>query len=347
MNGPGKKIKASEFIAKTEEIPVIDVRSPAEYSYGHIPGAINIPLFNNEEREIVGKTYKKEGRQKAILKGLEIAGDSMTAKLKMALDVAVDDRLLVHCWRGGMRSEAMSWLFSLGDITTELLEGGYKSYRSHVLQKLSEKHDYIILGGLTGSGKTDILKYLKGEGHQVIDLEGIACHRGSAFGSLGQDRQPTSEHFANLLYDEIRKMNLKKPIWLEDESRNIGTVFMPDAFYINMQESPVIAILMDVPTRMPRLLDEYAKYPADELKASVMRISKRLGGVNTSRSLESIDSGNFSKAVEITLDYYDKAYLHGIKRKPGKNVRYLESGVDDIAKNAEAVLGIYKNLKSG
>ncbi len=345
MDGPGKKIKVSEFIAKTGKIPVIDVRSPGEYIYGHIPGAVNIPLFNNDEREIIGTVYKKEGRQKAILKGLDIVGGSMASKLKIALNVAVDGKLLVHCWRGGMRSEAMSWLFSLGDIVTEILEGGYKSYRNHVLKKLAEKHNYFILGGLTGSGKTEILRYLKKTGHQVIDLEGIACHRGSAFGSLGQDKQPTSEHFANLLYDEMRKMNNDRPIWLEDESRNIGSVFMPDEFYNNMQESPAIALIMDVSTRMPRLLDEYTKYPADELKASVMRISKRLGGVNTSRSLESIDSGNFSKAVEITLDYYDRAYLHGIKRKQGKKIRFLKSDVDDIEKNAAAVLELYNKFQ--
>ena len=344
MNGPGKKIKVSEFIAKADHIPVIDVRSPGEYAYGHIPGAVNIPLFNNEEREIIGTIYKKEGRQKAILKGLEVVGGSMPDKLKTALDVASDGKLLVHCWRGGMRSEAMSWLFSLGDICTEILEGGYKSYRNHVIEKLAERHDYIILGGLTGSGKTEILRYLKKSGHQVIDLEGIACHRGSAFGSLGQDRQPTSEHFANLLYDELRKMDHNRPVWLEDESRNIGTVFMPDEFYFNMQESPAIALIMDINTRMPRLLDEYTKYPADELKASVMRISKRLGGVNTSRALESIDSGNFRQAVEITLDYYDRAYLHGIKKKSGKNILFLKSDVDDIGKNAAAILELFESL---
>ena len=340
MKGPEKKIDISEFLKRAENTPVADVRSPSEYNYGHIPGAVNIPLFDDKEREQVGIKYKNEGRIRAILKGLELTAGSMSSKLQMALDLARGGKLLVHCWRGGMRSEAMAWLFSLGDIETEILEGGYKAYRNFVLEKLSEKHNYIILGGLTGSGKTGILKYLKSLGRQVIDLEGIASHKGSAFGSLGQPGQPTSEHFANLLYDELKCMDFKEPIWLEDESKNIGSVFMPDQFYNNMQESPVVALLMDPGTRIPRLLEEYARYPADNLRDSVMRISKRLGGLSTKEAIESIESGNFERAIEITLNYYDKAYLYGLKKRPEKNIRYIESTTDDVKQNARTVLSL-------
>ena len=345
MSGHGIKINISDFLSKKEKIPIIDVRSPGEFHYGHIPGAVNIPLFNDEERAIVGTTYKNHGRPKAILKGLELSGTSMASKLKSALDIAAEGKLLVHCWRGGMRSEAMAWLFSLGDIETEILEGGYKAYRNHILEKLSGKYNYIILGGLTGSGKTEILRILKSKGHQVIDLEGISNHRGSAFGSLGQDSQPTSEHFANLLYDELERMNPGKPVWLEDESKNIGSVFMPDGFYENMQKSPVIAVMMDINDRMPRLLREYASYPADELKASVMKISKRLGGVNTSKCIDSIDSGDLSKAIEITLEYYDKSYLHGLKRRSEMNIRYLNPESDDAERNAAAALELCRKIQ--
>jgi len=321
-----------------ETIPVIDVRSPSEFSAGHIPGAFNIPLFDDSERAKVGTKYKKEGRIKAILEGLELAGPSISSKLGEAISLARDGRLLVHCWRGGMRSEAMAWLFSMGDISSEILDGGYKSYRHYVLEKLGEKRNYIILGGLTGSGKTEILKYMKSLGPQVIDMEGIACHKGSAFGSLGQPHQPTSEHFANLLCDELRRCDENRVVWLEDESKSIGTVFMPDQFYNNMQESPVIALIMDVQTRMPRLLKEYSEYPGDKLKLSVHRISKRLGGDNTKESMESIDSGNFARAIEITLHYYDKTYMFGLKRRPEKNIRYIETDTDDIALNTKKIL---------
>jgi tRNA 2-selenouridine synthase len=338
MSGPQRKINISDFLGLAAEYPVIDVRSPSEYNHGHIPGAINIPLFDDRERETVGVLYKNEGRIKAILKGLDLASSAMSSKLERAISESKDGRLLVHCWRGGMRSEAMAWLFSLGDIHTEILDGGYKSYRHFVLEKLGEKRPYIILGGLTGSGKTEILKYMATRGHQVIDLEGIACHKGSAFGSIGQPPQPTSEHFANLLAGRICRLNDPRPIWLEDESKSIGTVFMPDGFYNNMRESPVIALIMDVKTRMPRLLKEYSTHSKDELIRSVNKISKRLGGDNTKESVESIETGEFRRAIEITLGYYDKTYLYGLKQRPEKNIRYIETNTDDVAVNAEKIL---------
>ncbi len=232
------KTDITTFLDLAVKTPIIDVRSPSEFSTGHIPGAYNIPLFDDKEREAVGIRYKRDGRIKAIIEGLKLLGPSMHLKLEQALKISKEGRLLVHCWRGGMRSEAMAWLFSLGDIETDVLEGGYKSYRHFVVENLSVNWNMIILGGLTGSGKTHILGYLKDKGHQVIDLEGLANHKGSAFGSLGQLPQPSSENFANLLFDEWKHVDPCQPVWLEDESRNIGTVFMPEEFYLNMQKNP-------------------------------------------------------------------------------------------------------------
>jgi tRNA 2-selenouridine synthase len=338
------KTDAVTFLKLAREIPIIDVRSPSEYSKGHIPGSFNIPLFDDTERESVGIRYKKEGRIKAILKGLEVIGPSMQSKLEQALKISKEGRLLVHCWRGGMRSEAMAWLFSLGYIQTELLEGGYKSYRRLVLENLSTPRRMIILGGFTGSGKTGILKYLGNSGHQIVDLEGIANHKGSAFGSLGQLPQPTSEHFSNLLFDQLRETNSHDPIWLEDESRNIGNVFMPEEFYLNMQGNPAIILLMDIKTRLPRLLEEYSVYAPDELVASVMKISKRLGGDITMEAIQAINNGDFAKAIEIILHYYDKAYLFGLKKKQGKNIFYINTDTDDIETNAVKVIEAEKKI---
>ncbi|MBA4322996.1 MAG: tRNA 2-selenouridine(34) synthase MnmH, partial [Odoribacter sp.] len=318
--------------------PVIDVRSQSEFSKGHIPGAGNIPLFDDREREIVGTKYKKEGRRKAILKGLELSGPSMYSKLQEALKRAKDNRLLVHCWRGGMRSEAMAWLFSLGDVETQVLDGGYKAYRHHVLEKLSEKHRYIVLGGLTGCGKTEILNFMKSQGHQVIDLEGIACHKGSAFGSLGQPGQPTSEHFANLLFHELEKTDKNNVIWLEDESKNIGTVYMPDQFYFNLRGSPVIALIMDVETRLPRLIKEYSVHPEKELISSIERIAKRLGGDDSQKAIREVEASNFSSAIEITLNYYDKTYMFGLKRREEEMISYIHTDTDEIEANTAKVL---------
>ena len=335
---PLEKIDISRFLDLAEKIPVVDVRSPSEFSSGHIPGAFNIPLFDDKERETVGIKYKKEGRSKAIIKGIELAGPNMHLKLHEAIKIAKDGKLLAHCWRGGMRSETMGWLFSLGDIDTEILERGYKAYRNYILTALSEKRKTIILGGMTGSSKTLILRHLKKRGQQVIDLEELANHKGSAFGALGQPPQPSSEHFANLLFNEWKQIDKNLPVWIEDESRNIGSVFMPDDFYNNLQDSPTIILLMKIKERLPRLMEEYSTYPPELLKESIMKISKRLGGDNTKDALDAVDKGDLAKAVEIVLKYYDKAYLYGIKRKNRKNLISVETETDDIEINAGLVL---------
>jgi tRNA 2-selenouridine synthase len=339
------KTDIATFLKLADKIPVIDVRSPSEFKTGHIPCAVNIPMFDDAERETVGTKYKKEGRVKAILAGLQLAGNSMHLKLEQALEISKEGRLLVHCWRGGMSSEAMAWLFSLGDIETDILDGGYKSYRHFVLDNLSVNKKIIVLGGLTGSGKTHILKYLQEIGQQVIDLEGIANHKGSAFGSLGQLAQPTSELFANLLSDKWERIDPHKYVWLEDESRNIGTVFMPEGFYLNMQKNPVIILLMDVKTRLQRLIEEYSCYSADELEASVMKISKRLGGDKAKEAVDAVKRGNFGRAIEIALYYYDKAYLFSLKRKEGKDIFYINTDTDDIETNARKIMDVAKKIE--
>lgn len=333
-----KKTSAAEFLKRAETIPVVDVRSPSEFASGHIPGAFNIPLFDDKERKAVGIKYKKSGRSSAIITGLELTGPLMHEKLREALKIAREGKILVYCWRGGMRSEAMAWLFSLGDLNTEVLEGGYKSYRHHVLESLSQKRKSIILGGMTGSSKTHILRQIKSLRHQVIDLEEIANHKGSAFGALGQLPQPTTEQFANLLFDQWKKVDDNLPLWLEDESRNIGNIFMPDEFYLNMQSYPAIVLLMDIEKRLPGLIREYSEYPRELLIESINRISKRMGGEKARDAINAVEKGDFGKAIEITLKYYDKAYMFGIRQKPKGNVIYVEAETDNIENNTRKVL---------
>jgi tRNA 2-selenouridine synthase len=340
-----KKVNISDFLSMAVHWPVIDVRSPSEFNSGHIPGAYNIPLFDDKEREIVGIKYKNEGRTQAILQGLALTAPSMVLKLEEGLKLSENKKLLIYCWRGGMRSEAMAWLFSLGDIETEVLEGGYKSYRHYILERLSAKHKMIVIGGLTGSGKTEILRYMKKSGHEVIDLEGLANHKGSAFGSLGQPPQVSSEHFANLLYQEWKEMDNENIIWIEDESKNIGSVFIPDQFYFNIQQAPLIALIMDIKTRIPRLMKEYSIYPEESLRACIMKISKRLGGDKTKESINAIEDGDFGKAIEITLKYYDKTYLFGLKQRSVNNVHYVETDTDNIAINVSKILDVADRIK--
>ena len=340
------KTEIRKFLKLSAQFPVIDVRSPAEFERGHIPGAVNIPLFTDKEREEVGITFRKTGRLKAVLKGMELIGPQAASKLVNALTLAEGRKLLVYCWRGGMRSEAMDWLFSTGGIATEVLHGGYKAYRNHILQSLSERRKMVVLGGFTGSGKTDILKYLGKAGETVIDLERLANHRGSAFGSLGQESQHTSEHFANLLYVEWQKAEGREPVWLEDESRNIGSVFMPDNFYSSIQLNPVIVILMPPEARIPNLVKEYATFPAESLKASVMKIHRRLGGERTKETLKAIDEGNFSRAAGLVLEYYDRAYLFGLRNKPEELIYYVQTDTSDVRTNAYKVLEVKDKIKS-
>jgi len=340
-----QKINILKFLELSEITPIADVRSPSEFKSGHMPGAVNIPLFDDGERAAVGTKFKKEGRLPAILEGLKYTGPEMSSKLENALKITKNGKLLVHCWRGGMRSEAMAWLFSLGGIETEVLEGGYKSYRHHILESLSMKRKMIVLGGMTGSSKTHILRYLKTTGQQVVDLEGLANHKGSAFGALGQAAQPSTEQFANILFNDWKQLNGKLPVWIEDESRNIGSVFMPDRFYLNMQETPAIILMMDVKTRIPRLLEEYSAYPPESLNASILKISKRLGGDKTRDAINAVEQGDYAKAIEITLYYYDKAYQFGLKKKSVKNVAYVNTDTDDIEVNALKVLEAAGRIK--
>jgi len=338
MSGNLKKLPAHGFLDLSASLPVVDVRSPGEYTYGHLPGAVNIPLFNDNQRAEVGTIYKKEGNLKAVIRGIDLVAPEMSGKLKSAIALALGKSLLLYCWRGGMRSESMAWLFSLGGLTPMVLEGGYKAYRNHILTDLGKKRNLIILGGLTGSGKTHILKHIMSSGAQVTDLEGLASHKGSAFGALGQQPQPSSEHFANLLYSDLVEKKEEIPTWLEDESRNIGTVFMPDGFYNIMQSAPVIALMMSIETRIPRLLREYASFPPEQTIASVMRISKRLGGDRTREAVEAIRNGDFATAIRITLEYYDKSYYYALSKRQERQVIYIETDTDDVAVNAAKVL---------
>jgi tRNA 2-selenouridine synthase len=306
---------------------------------------VNIPLFDDKERESVGTKYKKEGRLPAILVGLKHAGPSLALKLEQALKLTNEGKLLVHCWRGGMRSESMAWLFSLGDIEVAVLEGGYKAYRRYLLEKLSEKRKMIVLGGMTGSSKSHILRYMRSAGQQVLDLEKLANHKGSAFGALGQPPQPTTEQFANFLFKDWIQSDPREPYWVEDESRNIGSVFLPDQFYLNMQDTPVIVLLMDIKTRLPRLMEEYSKYPPESLKASILKIAKRLGGDNTSEAIEAVGTGNIGRAIEISLTYYDKAYMFGLTKKESKYIIYVNTDTDDIAENALKILEAASAIK--
>lgn len=333
-----KKIPAEEFLRLAKSIPVADVRSPGEFLQGHIPGAVNIPLFSDVQRAIVGTVYTHKGRAEAAVKAMELIAPEMPEKIRRAMDLAKSGEILLYCWRGGMRSESMAWMLSFSGLRPQVLQGGYKSYRNLALNCLSQERKIIVLGGLTGSGKTKILNQLSATGHQVTDLEGLACHKGSAFGALGMPGQPSSEHFANVLFNDLIEKDHDLPLFLEDESRNIGTVFIPEVFFNRMHEAPVIALIMPAEVRLPRLISEYTSFPKENIIASVNKIAKRLGGDKTREAVCAIQNDDFATAIRIVLGYYDKTYRYGLSKRSERQVVYVETDTDDVETNAAKVL---------
>jgi tRNA 2-selenouridine synthase len=330
-----RRLSAEEFLQEAQYRTVLDVRTPAEYIQGHIPGAKNLPLFDDEERAIVGTIYKQENPEAAFRRGLEIAGNRMNWYLDEARRFAPDLRVAVHCWRGGKRSESIAWLLGMAGFEVVTLQGGYKYFRRLVLETFERVQlPLLVVGGRTGSGKTEILQCLAAIGEQVIDLEELAQHKGSAFGSLGEEPQPTSEHFENRLFAAIRALDHSSRIWIENESRNIGKVFLPDGFW--EQKASARLFHLDVPAalRLQRSIAEYGKYPQEELIASFDRIKKRLGGQHHKRALEAMESGDLDTAASIALSYYDKGYDHCVTTGSFSEIIEIEVMVDNPAETA-------------
>lgn len=338
-----KKIEIEEFIQKSETIPVIDVRTPAEYKMGHFVGAINIPIFTNEERAKVGTLYKKRGKQLAILEGLELVAPKLADFARKALEVSKENQLLVHCWRGGMRSASMAWLFETVGLEIYTLVGGYKEYRNNSIRTFDKIKKLIVLGGSTGSGKTEILLNIQKQGEQIIDLEGIAHHKGSAFGRLGEKYdQPTSEQFMNDLFHKIKDFDLSQDIWVEDESKRIGNVHQPDNFYEKLREAKIIEIKLDKDYRVKRLLKDYGSFGKDNLIEATERISKRLGSENTNLAIDLIKEGKISEAIAISLTYYDKAYNYGMSKRSKELVKEMPLNFKEESQFAQQIIQFNK-----
>jgi tRNA 2-selenouridine synthase len=235
--------------------------------------------------------------------------------VREAEKLAPQKELLVHCWRGGMRSGSMAWLLDFSGFKVHLLQGGYKAYRHFMHEQIEKSRPLVVLSGFTGSGKTDLLPYVQQQNQQIIDLEGIASHKGSSFGSIGMAPQPSTEHFENLLGIEMLKLDAQKPVWLEDESISIGRVQLPKPLFDRMQASPTIVLEVPKELRIQKLAAEYCRTDPASLGAAILRIKKRLGGLATKEALEAIEVGDMEKMVDIALTYYDKAYTYELAKK--------------------------------
>ncbi|HOW26708.1 MAG TPA: tRNA 2-selenouridine(34) synthase MnmH [Bacteroidales bacterium] len=334
-----KYIDIREFSRLWNIYPVVDVRSPQEYQKGHIPGAHHLPLLEDEERALVGTKYVKSGRFASVQLGLELVGPKLSGWLRTASDLSGGGPILLHCWRGGLRSSSMAWLLDLAGMDVYTLQGGYKAYRHYIRQEFSTPFRLIVLAGRTGSGKTEILQAIGRMGHQVIDLEQIAHHRGSVFGGLGMQSQPTNEQYENDLYQQWQALDPAKPVWIEDESLSVGKVSIPQPLFDQMMTSQLIEVEMDIGLRVARLVREYSSYPAEELVSCLMRIEKRLGTDTARKAANAIRIGEFEAASSMLLEYYDKAYDLSIQKRTGQvSGTHLHLSCDDPEKNAHTVL---------
>ena len=297
--------------------PVVDVRAPAEFEKGHIPGAKNLPLFSDLERAEVGTTYKQVGRTAAVQLGLSLVGPKLALlgeTLQEWSSQSPGQPLRIHCWRGGMRSGSMAWLAETLDLQAMVLEGGYKSYRRWVLDLMEQPWPIQLLGGRTGTGKTDLLLALAERGVAVVDLEGLAHHRGSSFGGLGLPAQPSTEAFENRIAAVLNEQRAAPQIWLEAESVQVGRCRIPAGLWRQMQAAPLLEITRPVAERLDQLVEVYGVQDQEALAEATQRIARRLGPQRTTTALEAIAVRDWHGACAQMLDYYDRCYDHELER---------------------------------
>ena len=340
-----KTVNIADFLSKPMLIPLADVRTPAEFRQGNIPGAFNLPLFSDEERIQVGTTYKQVGREAAILLGFDLTGNKWSGFIRQALEIAPGKKIAVHCWRGGMRSGAMAWALNLYGFDVHLIEGGYKKYRRWVLDQFEKSYQLCILGGMTGSGKTLLLQQLRLMGQQVIDLEELAQHQGSAYGSLNRLVQPTQEQFENNLAQQLNMLDSQQQTWVEDESMSIGRRFIPRPFYERMMKAAVIDLQIGHQQRLENLLKVYGTLDKEFLIESTERIGKRLGPEQTKHAIAAIREDRMQEFIRLLLVYYDKSYRNGIKKRTPGLIFPLPLDSQDIEHNAAAILQFEKKMQ--
>ena len=327
---------------------IIDVRSPSEFEIDHIVGAINCPILYDDERQKVGTIYKQISSFKAKIIGSSLSAKNIASHIeKEFLEKKGSWKPLIYCWRGGQRSKAFSIVLSEVGWRTYQLSGGYKEYRNDIIKYLDNtgmKLKIILVSGKTGSAKTRILQSIKDQGGQILDLEGLARHKGSLLGSIPNLKQPSQKLFESLLFYEINKLNLKKNIFIEAESSKVGNVHIPKSIWSNMILSKRIEVVADVNTRAKFLIDDY-----HYMCKNPILIEPMIKGLKSRLSNDLIDSWkkliDKKKWFELTKSFlenhYDSSYSSNtIKndRKVLKEVRATTLNNDDIKKIAKIII---------
>lgn len=324
----------------------IDLRSPKEYQEAHIPGALNLPLLEDEERALIGLIYKEQSPGEAIDKGFTYIAPKLPAMYASIKKISNDRDVVLYCWRGGMRSQSISQVLDILGTKHYRLEGGYKAYRRHVVDFFSReiKQEIIVLDGLTGVGKTEILQELKKGGLPAIDLEDLANNRGSVFGNVGLLPQPMQKHFEGLLCWECLMYKDYPRLVVECESHRIGKNIIPDSFFAAMQKGYRILIYDDFEKRVNRLVATYVdhctKNNDEQLISAINNLRKRLGNKKAETLIGLVGQKDYKTIAAILLaDYYDPLYRYpaGPSDKyavnlPGSDLDYTIEKIKELLK---------------
>ncbi len=314
------------------------MRAPIEYEAGALVDAQNLPLLNNDNRKAIGICYKQRGKDAAIALGYQLINPLRDSFLEQLKQYTADKEIKLYCARGGLRSHKMAEFLSESGYTVHLLKGGYKAYRNIVINRLSAFKNIFILSGYTGCDKTGILEQLRIKGEQVLNLEALAHHKGSAFGALGETPQPSNAQFSNLIFDALKEYDFNNRLWVESESISIGKVAIPLEFWYNMLNANGIEIVLPIEKRVNFIVENYGQYDKMQLIAAIEKISKRLGGQETTELCEKTTKGELHQVVMRLLKYYDKAYEGSrLKRNCQNYVKFNLDCIDPVM-NSEKIL---------
>ncbi len=312
-------LEVFDFLKNQHEHLLVDVRSPIEYQKGHIIGAVNIPLFENDERSIIGTLYKHQGKEKAVEKGFEFVNPKKSDFIKQVKQFTDQKKIQVYCFRGGMRSNSFAWFLNSNGFDAVVLKGGYKAFRNYALNYFTLPKKIILLGGKTGCMKTVFLSLLEKNGYHTLDIEQLANHKGSAFGSINEMSQEPQQIFENKLFSQLVSKSNSDYLIIEDESQTLGYNKIPHALWLQMKKAPIIKIDMPTELRLQHLVNEYSTTNKEHLIKGITKISQQLGPLATKNCINYVEEGNLHQAAELCLSYYDRTYDYKYDKKKNEH----------------------------
>ena len=348
-------LRLDQFLTELDRFDlIIDVRSPAEFALDHIPGAVNYPVLNNEERAQIGTLYKQVSPFAAKKLGAALVSRNIAHHLENhLLELPREWRPLIYCWRGGERSGAFTHILNRIGWKAMQLEGGYQGFRRTVIDGLdlaAQQFTFQVICGMTGSGKTRVLQETQKYGAQILDLEALAIHRGSVLGNEPNIEQPSQKGFETALWNALRSLDSTKPVLVESESKKVGGVHIPDALMEKIRSGACIELRSSTQTRVSWLIHEYHHFlsDTDNFKRKLALLTAHYGKVQIAQWSEAIDAGNFPELVEeLLVKHYDPSYQSSIVRNfPRYQIEhFVQLENDSNEAFAKAAKAIVANLK--